>query len=127
MVVFAKELISTKSRKYYGMRSIIERVRWDWMVGKIQTADGYRINNDYNASYSRYLQMTEPELYGFFQCRKSYADTELIVNGENWRQFMARKEGEAYRRNPTHAELDREFAELDEWVKEFGEAEESIQ
>jgi hypothetical protein len=64
------------------------------LLGIIQIGDGFKIDNSYNASYSRYLQMTEPELFGFFRCRMTHADTELIVNGESWNGFLGRKNKE---------------------------------
>lgn len=59
-------------RKRYGMKGLVEVVRWN--INMETTGTEFRINNNYTAFYARLLMAREPELDGFFQTRESIAD-----------------------------------------------------
>lgn len=54
-------------RKYYGAKSIMERVRWNTME---EGNDDFKINNNYTAYYARKFENEFPQHKGFFRKRK---------------------------------------------------------
>lgn len=61
-------------RKYLGAELIINRLRWETVISG---NDRFKINNNYEAFYSRLFMRDFPEYKGFFRTRKSKADNEL--------------------------------------------------
>ena len=55
-------------RKKWGMKSLIEVVRWQ--IAMNTTDPVFKINNNHAPYYARYLMDMEPRLEGFFNIRK---------------------------------------------------------
>lgn len=55
-------------RKHYGMRALLEVLRWQWAI---QTqGEDLKLNNNYTPYYARKLMQNNPELAGFFKLRQ---------------------------------------------------------
>lgn len=54
---------------HYGMKALIERLRWHMTVER-QCTDPFKINNDFSSRYARYIMALEPDLDGFLEVRK---------------------------------------------------------
>lgn len=52
-----------------GMSLLVGRVRWERMI-TTSSDDGFKVNNDYLASYARLLMATYPVLQGMFELRQ---------------------------------------------------------
>lgn len=63
---FAFELIR-KGRTHLGSKMIFERIRWETQVSG---NDGFKINNNYTAYYSRKFELQFPEYKGYFELRE---------------------------------------------------------
>ena len=70
---FAIEAINAGC-KHLGAQTIVERVRWETNV---MGNDGYKINNNYSAYYSRLFMKEFPQHVGFFATRTAKADKEI--------------------------------------------------
>jgi len=64
---YAIELKRNGNREYYGIKAILERLRWDSMLE--DSALDYKLNNNHVACISRILMRLNPELDGMFQLR----------------------------------------------------------
>jgi hypothetical protein len=60
-------MLIQKGRKHYGARGIIELIRFNSIVSG---NDGFKINNNYGAHYSRLFMKDFPQYDGFFKCRQ---------------------------------------------------------
>ena len=67
-------LMKGKGHKRIGMQMLIEKLRWEWYETTTNT-DGFKINNDYAAHYSRLLMKEKPELAGLFSVRPIQQDS----------------------------------------------------
>jgi hypothetical protein len=56
-----------KGFKRYSAKGIFELIRWNT---KIEGNDGFKLNNNYHAYYSRKMMEDYPEFKGFFEIRK---------------------------------------------------------
>jgi hypothetical protein len=59
--------------KHYGIKAVVERVRWHFHVERKEQAD-FKINNNYTSRLARLLMSLEPELKGMFELRKLKRD-----------------------------------------------------
>lgn len=66
---YAKQAIQS-GHKHYGMKSIMERVRWHT---SIETNDTFKINNNHSPYYARMFMDDYPQHAGFFHTRKAAA------------------------------------------------------
>jgi|SRR5579871_1937002 len=64
---FAKMLIE-KGHKKLGSKMIIERIRWEIATGS-KDQDGFKINNNYTAHYSRLFIKNNPQYKEYFEFR----------------------------------------------------------
>jgi hypothetical protein len=87
----AQSLKREQHHDHYGIRALLEKIRFDVRVGIIKT-DGFRIANEFQACYVRQIVMRDPSLCGFFTINPSAADA-LVVDGRTWSDFA--KEHEA--------------------------------
>ena len=51
-----------------GISLIFERLRWLHFI-EVQTAEGFKLSNDFRAEYARLIMNREPDLEGFFETR----------------------------------------------------------
>lgn len=65
---FSSTLIDS-GRARYGMRAVIERVRWHVNVETV--GDEFKINNNHAAGYARLLIIKRPEFATFFSLRRA--------------------------------------------------------
>jgi hypothetical protein len=63
----AIELRQKGNRKRYGIKMILERLRWDSAIA--ENGQEYKINNNFPSCISRVLMALNPELRGMFQVR----------------------------------------------------------
>jgi hypothetical protein len=74
------EQVRAAGQHRWGMKSLFEVLRWQVAL-KTQSGDGFKLNNNYTAYYSRLIEKTDPRFVGFFDERKSEAD-EMFDYGE---------------------------------------------
>ena len=65
----AREWRSAGHRKL-GIKTLIERMRWEWHMSGVQDRDGYKLNNNYAPHYARKIMLQNPELDGLFEVRE---------------------------------------------------------
>lgn len=54
---------------HYGMKALVERLRWHMTVERKST-EPFKINNDFASRYARYIMRLEPDLAEFLEVRK---------------------------------------------------------
>ena len=65
---FAKDA-KQRGRKFFGAKTVIERVRWSVNIDTVSD-DDFKINNNYTSRYVRLLESEEPSFIGFFHKRE---------------------------------------------------------
>jgi hypothetical protein len=65
---FAMQLINSGHTKL-GSKMIMERIRWEISTGGAKDSDGFKINNNYTAYYSREFIKNHPEYMEYFEFR----------------------------------------------------------
>lgn len=53
-----------------GIKTLFERLRWEWHVGGIRDDEGFKLNNNYTALYARKIMAENPDLAGLFETRE---------------------------------------------------------
>ena len=53
-----------------GMKTLYERLRWEWHVGDIKDSAGFKLNNNFTAIYARKIMKENPDLKGLFELRE---------------------------------------------------------
>jgi len=79
-------LMKGKGHKRIGMQMLIEKLRWEWYETTTNT-DGFKINNDYAAHYSRLLMKEKPELAGLFSVRPIQQDSTTETRSQRLSQM----------------------------------------
>ena len=91
----ARDLKFVQHRERYGIRALLENVRWDIQLRVIKADDGFKICNDYQACYARQVMMRDPRLCGLFELNPSAADA-LVVDGRSWSDFAKEHKAELW-------------------------------
>lgn len=65
---FALQLIAAGHEKL-GSKMIMERIRWEISTGGAKDNDGFKINNNYTAYYSREFIKNHPQYKDYFEFR----------------------------------------------------------
>lgn len=68
LVRLAREWVSVGHAKL-GIKTLFERLRWEWQVAGLSDRDGYKLNNNYTAHYARKIMSENPDLDGLFETR----------------------------------------------------------
>lgn len=55
--------------KRLGMKTLFERLRWEWHVAGLRDDRGFKLNNDFTALYARKIMAENPDLDGMFETR----------------------------------------------------------
>jgi len=81
---FTFDLIAA-GKKHGSASLVIERIRWEVYI-TTRSSDGFKINNNHRAYYSRKFMREFPEHDGFFHTRKQKRDpnsgyTDLYLKG----------------------------------------------
>ena len=63
-------------RRYFSISLITERIRWELYI-TTKSDDGFKINNNHRAFYSRKFMERHPQWSGLFRTRQSVADDKL--------------------------------------------------
>jgi hypothetical protein len=69
-----------RGHKHFGAKLLTEQLRWLWME-RTSDMSGYKINNNFVATYSRLLMSQEPELRGVFSTRTTRGELVLTMEG----------------------------------------------
>jgi len=67
--------LANRGRRRYGIAGLFEVLRWHRAMST-DADDGFKLNNNHRAFYSRMLMANESRLEGFFAQRKSEADDD---------------------------------------------------
>lgn len=59
-----------RGRKHYGIKSLCEKFRWDYLDAVADPTCDWKINNSYTSRLARLLMERHPELDGFFETRE---------------------------------------------------------
>jgi len=68
LVRLAREWVSVGGSKL-GIKTLFERLRWEWHVQGLRDEDGYKLNNNYTSLYARKIMALEPDLEDLFETR----------------------------------------------------------
>jgi hypothetical protein len=69
LVRLAREWVAAGNYRL-GIKTLIERLRWEWHVTGVQDVDGFKINNNFAPYYARMIMVENPELDGLFELRQ---------------------------------------------------------
>jgi hypothetical protein len=53
-----------------GIKTLFERLRWEWHISGISDTDGFKLNNNFAPYYARLIMEENPELDGLFELRQ---------------------------------------------------------
>jgi hypothetical protein len=70
-----------RGHKHFGAKLLTEQLRWMWME-RTSDMSGYKINNNFVATYARLLMKQEPELQGVFNLRRVHEDPMKLVKAK---------------------------------------------
>lgn len=73
LVRLAREWKSAGHAKL-GIKTLIERLRWEWHISSNKDSDGYKLNNNYAPHYARKIMAENPDLDGLFETRMLLAE-----------------------------------------------------
>lgn len=62
-----------RGHSHYGIKSIIEILRWEWHRKTNDPHAEWKINNSYSSRYARAVEEAAPDLRGFFKMRELLA------------------------------------------------------
>ena len=63
--------LTGRGHRILGMKMLFEVLRYESMIQTVDTdGAGYKLNNDYTASYARLAMYREPDLVGVFRTRE---------------------------------------------------------
>lgn len=79
LVAFARQVQGYGKHKY-SIAALFERIRWHYDTG-IQTAEPFKISNDFKPEYSRLIMHNEPDLVGFFNTKHLFASSRSETRG----------------------------------------------
>jgi hypothetical protein len=68
LVKLARQWVAAGHSKL-GIKTLIERLRWEFHVTAVRDVDGFKINNNYAPYYARKIMAEYPELDGLFETR----------------------------------------------------------
>lgn len=74
-------------RTVYAVEECLTDVRWGNTT--TEKTDQFKINDRWTPWYSRAIQMTCPDLVGFFKMRPAVADGLVWTDGRTWQQFAS--------------------------------------
>lgn len=52
-----------------GIKTLFEKLRWEWHVSGLKDNRGFKLNNDFTALYARKIMRENPDLDGLFETR----------------------------------------------------------
>jgi hypothetical protein len=73
VLVTRTRTLLARGHKRVGMKMLFETLRWDHML-KTDGREPFKLNNNYTAFYSRFIEGAYPELKGVYTKRGSAAD-----------------------------------------------------
>lgn len=82
LVVLAREWRAAGKAKL-GIKTLIEKLRWEWHVAGFDEASGYKLNNNYSALYARKIMATEQDLDGLFETRSLASERKPMIWSTN--------------------------------------------
>jgi hydrogenase maturation factor len=62
-----------------GIKTLFEKLRWEWHVAGLTESDGYKLNNNFTALYARKIMKNEPDLDGLFEIRSLASERAPMV------------------------------------------------
>lgn len=54
----------------FGVKALVERLRWDWTKAQATNGDRWRLNNNHTSRYARLLIDRHPGWAEFIECRE---------------------------------------------------------
>jgi hydrogenase maturation factor len=64
-----------------GIKTLFEKLRWEWHVAGLTESDGYKLNNNFTALYARKIMKNEADLDGLFEIRSLASERAPMVWG----------------------------------------------
>jgi len=77
LVELSESLVS-RGRTRIGMSMLFEILRWEYFMA-VDTAEPFKLNNNYRAYYTRLIEKKVPELRGVFTKRQSVSDSAVAA------------------------------------------------
>lgn len=69
LVKLAREWVSHGHARL-GIKTLFERLRWEWHMTGLQDREGYKLNNNFTAHYARKIMREHEDLDGLFETRE---------------------------------------------------------
>jgi hydrogenase maturation factor len=66
-----------------GIKTLFEKLRWEWHVAGLTESDGYKLNNNFTALYARKIMKNEADLDGLFEIRSLASERSPMVWSNN--------------------------------------------
>jgi hydrogenase maturation factor len=66
-------------RAKLGIKTLFEKLRWEWHVAGLTESDGYKLNNNFTALYARKIMKNEADLDGLFEIRSLASERSPMV------------------------------------------------
>jgi hypothetical protein len=66
-----------------GIKTLFEKLRWEWHVAGLTDSDGYKLNNNFTALYARKIMKNETDLDGLFEIRSLASERSPMVWSNN--------------------------------------------
>lgn len=66
-----------------GIKTLFEKLRWEWHINGLEDSNGYKLNNNYTALYARLIMKTEDDLDGLFEVRSLASERQPMVWSTN--------------------------------------------
>jgi hydrogenase maturation factor len=66
-----------------GIKTLFEKLRWEWHVAGLTDSEGYKLNNNFTALYARKIMKNEPDLDGLFEIRSLASERSPMVWSNN--------------------------------------------
>lgn len=82
LVRLAREWTAAGKAKL-GIKTLFEKLRWEWHVAGLNDTEGYKLNNNYTALYARLIMEREEDLKGLFETRSLAAERSPMVWSNN--------------------------------------------
>jgi len=70
-------------RAKLGIKTLFEKLRWEWHVAGLTESDGYKLNNNFTALYARKIMKNEADLDGLFEIRSLASERSPMVWSNN--------------------------------------------
>ena len=78
LVSMARDFRQRRPDQRIGIATLWESLRWDYWMN-IKTDDEFKLSNTYRAFYARLIMLSNRDLNGMFEIKRSHADDDPLL------------------------------------------------